>query len=113
MGGCNNAGLIAQNGYDSLKPCGDTAKKYFQQACDGDFKNGCFNLSLLYLKGDLVEKNMPKALEYSLKSCNLGHPWGCGNASRILKTGDGVHQDKAKGEQLLKKAKEMMKPHQT
>lgn len=109
MGGCNNAGLITQSGHQSLKPDGNTTEKYFKQSCDGNFKNGCFNLSLLYLKGDLVNKNMPKALQYSLKSCDLGHPWGCGNASRILKTGDGVPQDEVKGEQLLKKAKEMMK----
>ena len=85
------------------------AERYFQRSCDGGFKNGCFNLSSLYLQGSLVKKDMGKALEYSLKSCDLGHPWGCGNASRILKTADGVSMDTKKGEELLKKAKKLMK----
>ena len=109
MGGCNNAGLVAQNGHQAVQPDGKTAEGYFKRACDGDFKNGCFNLSILYLQGKHVDKDMGKALEYSLKSCQLGHPWGCGNASRILKTGDGVPKDEKKGEELLKRAKELMK----
>ena len=109
MGGCNNAGILAQNGYDTLPPDGQTAEQYFKRSCDGNFRNGCFNLSTLYLQGKSLDKDMEKALEYSLKSCELGHPWGCGNASRILRTGDGVPMDTKKGNELLEKAKRLMK----
>ena len=107
MGGCNNAGLVAQEGHDDLLPDGKLAEQYFKRSCDGSFRNGCFNLSIMYLKGGLVDKDMSKALEYSLKSCGMGHPWGCGNASRILRIGDGVPQDTKKGNELLERAKQL------
>lgn len=108
MGGCNNAGLVWQNGYNNTSPDHVKALKFFQRSCEGDFKNGCFNLSILYLQGrDGVPKDMRKALQYSLKSCDLGHSWGCANASRILRLGDGIDKDTKKSEELLRKAKKL------
>jgi cytochrome c oxidase assembly factor 7 len=78
-------------------------------ACNGGHKNGCFNLSTLYLQGSsLVPKNMPNALEFSLRSCELGHPYGCANAARMYLLGDGVEADAGKAEELKKKAKKLM-----
>ena len=79
----------------------------FSKACEGNFANGCFNLSILYLTGhDGVAKDMGKALEYSVKSCKLGHSWGCVNASRMYSQGDGVEINKKMAEEFKKLAKE-------
>lgn len=34
-------------------PNGNEALSYFQKACDQDFRNGCFMLSVVYLRGTL------------------------------------------------------------
>lgn len=114
MGGCNNAGLVHQNGYQDKPPDHEKALELFSKSCEGGFKNGCFNTSVVYLQGrdDVVEKNMKKALDYSLKSCELGHPWGCANASRILRLGDGgIEKDAERAKKLLEKAKKLSKPN--
>ena len=86
------------------------AEEYFKRSCGGNFKNGCFNLSILYLQGKYdVAKDMEKALQYSLRSCELGHPWGCGNASRMLRVGDGVPIDTTYADEMLKRAKELLR----
>ena len=110
MGGCNNAGLVYQNGYQDRPPDHQKALEFFTKSCDGGFRNGCFNLSIAYLQGreNCIDKDMRKALEYSLKSCKLGHPWGCANASRILRLGDGgIDKDIDRAEKLLKRAKKL------
>ena len=85
------------------------AADYFLRACTSGHKNGCFNLSTLYLQGSSsVPKDMKSALEFSLKSCELGHPYGCANAARMFLLGDGVEADTAKAEELKKKAKKLM-----
>ena len=72
------------------------AEEYFKRYCDGGFKNGYFNLNILFLRGNSSNgRDMNKALEYSLKSCEKGHSWGCVNASRILRLGDEVDINKA------------------
>ena len=79
----------------------------FTKACDGNFRNGCFNLSVMYLTGcQGIGKDMVKALEYSVKSCKLGHSWGCANASRIYSQGDGVDVNLEKAQEFKKLAKE-------
>ena len=108
-GACNNAGLLYQKGekYLNLPKDIERAIECFSKACEGNFANGCFNLSILYLTGhDGVAKDMGKALEYSVKSCKLGHSWGCVNASRMYSQGDGVEINKKMAEEFKKLAKE-------
>ena len=94
MGACNNAGLVWQTSHGEQPPDYSKAEEYFRHSCEGGFKNGCFNLSILYLRDDSPKgKDMKKALKFSLRSCELNHPWGCANASRILRLGDGVDPD--------------------
>ena len=108
MGACNNAGLVWQTNHDNQKQDFLKAEKYFRRSCNGGFKNGCFNLSILYLQGDAPEgKDMRKALEFSLRSCELGHPWGCANASRILRLGDGTDPDINRANELKERAKNL------
>ena len=108
---CNNAGIVWKGGTGEDGSSNHSrAASYFSQACDGNFKNGCFNLSVMYLQGsEAVPKNLPKALFYSMKSCDLGHPYACANAARMYKLGDGVDVDKEKAEKLHNQAKKFMK----
>ena len=84
----------------------DKAVKLFEGCCDKKFKNGCFNLSTLYLQGKgSLPKDMEKAFQYSKKSCDLGHSWGCINTGIMYSKGEGVEQN----EELAKKYKEQGK----
>ena len=104
FGACNNAGLVHQDRGEM-----EEAMTAFQKACSGKFRNGCFNLSVVHLKGIRgVPVDMEKALEYAVKSCDLGHAWGCGNASRMYKLGDGVEKNSELADAFLKKAKNLM-----
>ena len=108
MGGCNNAGLVWQNGFQGQQPSPETAASNFETACSGGYKNGCFNLSTLYLKGSgSIAKDVKKAFEYSLKSCELGHSWGCANTSRMYELGDGVEKSEEKAMEYRKRATDL------
>ena len=64
--------------------------------------------SILFLQGHSSEgKNMQKALDHFLRSCDLGHTWGRANASRILKLGDGVDPDPVRANKLKQRAKKL------
>lgn len=106
---CHNVALLAhdgramEGGTDAL-----TARRYYEKACDGGFAPSCFNLSALFIEGSQgVDKNMSLALKYALRSCELGHIWGCSNASRMYKLGDGTKKDDQKAEELKNRAKEL------
>lgn len=106
---CHNVGLLAHDGR-ALEGGPDpvAAHQYYTKACDGGFAPSCFNLSALYIQGSAaVDKNMPLALKYALRACELGHVWGCSNASRMFKLGDGTDKDDQKAEELRNRAKEL------
>lgn len=112
-GACNNAGLVWKTAetpgeLGTYRPADlKQAEDYFLRACEGGHKNGCFNLSALYIQG--VTKDMSKALSFSLKSCELGHPYGCANAARMYLLGDGVEANASRAEELKKKARNLLK----
>nr|XP_006006031.1 PREDICTED: cytochrome c oxidase assembly factor 7A [Latimeria chalumnae] len=104
---CHNVGLLAHDGRAlGNKPDPTVARDYYTKACNGSFAASCFNLSALYLQGAPgIPKDMSQALKYSLRACDLGHIWGCANASRIYKLGDGTAKDDAKAEALKNRAR--------
>lgn len=107
-GACNNAGLVYQNGVkgSAIEKDMPKAVEMFTKACDYGHKNGCFNLSTIYLMGkDGIPKDMQKALELSLKSCEMMHPWGCANVSRMYAKGDGVEKNPQEAERYKRLAK--------
>jgi len=107
-GACNNAGLVYQNGVTGSTIEKDISKavQLFQKACDYGHKNGCFNLSAIYLMGkDGIPKDMKRAYELSLKSCEMMHPWGCANVSRMYALGDGVEKNTQEAEKYKRLAK--------
>jgi TPR repeat protein len=58
----------------------------FMDDCNnhGDYY-GCFSVAMKYEKGEVLEKDLSKAIEYYEKSCKLGSNEGC-KMSEKLKT---------------------------
>lgn len=56
----------------------------FKDDCNnaGDYY-GCFSVALKYEKGETVEKDIPKAIEYYDKACKLGSEEGCKMAKKL------------------------------
>ena len=76
-GACNNAGLVYQNGVkgSSIQKDMNKATEMFRKSCDYGHRNGCFNLSIIYLMAkEGIPKDLPQAFELSLKSCGMMHP---------------------------------------
>ncbi|XP_036378266.1 cytochrome c oxidase assembly factor 7 [Megalops cyprinoides] len=106
---CHNVALLAHDGRATDgSPEAGVARQYYEKACARGFAPSCFNLSALYIQGAPgVNKDMQLALKFALQACQLGHVWGCANASRMYKMGDGTAQDEKKAEELKNRAKEL------
>ena len=48
----------------------------------GDYY-GCFSVAMKYEKGEILEKSIPKAIEYYDKACKLGSEEGCKMAKKL------------------------------
>ena len=64
-----------------------SAMEIFQDFMDdcndaGDYY-GCFSVAMKYEKGETVEKDIPKAIEYYGKACKLGSEEGCKMAKKL------------------------------
>jgi len=53
------------------------AKETSIKACSGSIAMGCYDLGIMYTRGDGVEKDTFKAHDYYSKSCDLGLTKGC------------------------------------
>ena len=56
----------------------------FMDDCNnaGDYY-GCFSVAMKYEKGDVLEKDISKAIEYYGKACKLGSDEGCKMAEKL------------------------------
>lgn len=56
----------------------------FMDDCNnaGDYY-GCFSVALKYEKGEVLKKDIPKAIEYYNKACKLGSEEGCKMAKKL------------------------------
>lgn len=72
--------------------------------CDGGNPFACNRIALLYEKGELVEKNIVKAVDYYIKSCNGGDAWGCYNLAASLEDGEITAQNKKRAKELYEKS---------
>ncbi|KAG2461592.1 cytochrome c oxidase assembly factor 7 [Polypterus senegalus] len=106
---CHNAALLVMDGQAVEGQSNPRlARDYYTKACQGGFAPSCFNLSALFIQGTAgLEKDMGLALRYALRACDLGHVWGCANASRMYRLGDGTAKDDGKAEALKNRAKEL------
>ena len=82
----------------------DLSLEQLAQACDGGDALSCFNLGVMYYKGDRVEQNKVLAVQLFRKACDGGGASGCFNLGNMYYKGDGVRQDKARAEELYSKA---------
>jgi TPR repeat protein len=99
--------MLKRTGMGSVGQDHDEAFKLFQDACNLEEPNGCFYLGLIHGNFDGKHKNREdkqKALEFSAKSCKMGHYMGCVNAAVMLSKGDGVPQDAKKAEEYKEEA---------
>lgn len=106
--GCLNAGICL------LKSVGGTpvnvkeATRYLNLACDDKNPFACLELFKIYLEGaNGVEKNLPKAFEYTKKACEANDLLGCINASVMLRKGDGIEKNTELAEEYRSKAEEL------
>ena len=82
----------------------DNAFKLFNEACDLGNGGSCYNLGLMYKKGDGVKQDKFKAVELYRKACDLGNGDGCNNLGVMYSKGEGIRQDIKKAKELYGKA---------
>ena len=75
-----------------------------EKACDAGEMLGCYNLGVMYMLGNEVEKDLGKAVQLFKKACDGGNMLGCTNLGSMYANGDGVEEDFSKAAKLLKKA---------
>lgn len=79
--------------------------KAMQTQCDKhQDPKSCFELGLLYIKGDEITQDHALAIEYFSKACKLKYGIGCNNIGMMYAYGDGVEQSYAKAKEFYKKA---------
>lgn len=81
----------------------ETAKKYLQQALEGDLM-AMNNMGVCYAQGIGVVENHTTAFEWYMKAATLGDTYACYNVAECYYLGDGVEQDKRMGLKWIHKA---------
>ena len=75
-----------------------------EKACDAGEMLGCYNLGVMYMLGNEVEKDLGKAVQLFKKACDGGNMLGCSNLGFMYANGNGVEKNEQKAVQLYKKA---------
>ncbi len=78
----------------------------YEDACDKEKKaSGCYNLAVLYSRGDgNVKKDEAKAAMLYEKACDQNFSMACSNLGYVYEKGKGVEKDLAKAVKLYEKA---------
>ncbi len=61
------------------------AFRYFENACNLNEGQACFNVGFLYFEGKIVKQDYKEALKYYQKGCALGSSVGCREFERVQK----------------------------
>ena len=87
----SNASLV-EDGYIELEK-GNVleAANIFKVSCEKGAFAGCYNLGLMYFKGEHIAKNYTKAEEYFSKACVQGHQNACYNLANMYEKGLDPH----------------------
>lgn len=75
--------------------------------CNLNDSVACYNLGVLYYKGQEVEKNHKKALEFYTKACDLKYPSACNNLGILYE----AKKDYKKALELYVKACDLENPN--
>lgn len=54
-----------------------SAFEFFEKSCNEGNAKACFNLAVMYDKGEGVKKSKPKAMQYFQKACDNGEMQVC------------------------------------
>lgn len=79
----------------------DTAHRYFQQGCDLNEANGCYNLALIYYSGRGRDANLANARALFDKSCHLGTVLACFRYGQMLNDGEGGASNQPKAREIF------------
>jgi TPR repeat protein len=83
----------------------DLPLEQLAQACDGGDALSCFNLGVMYYKGDGVEQNKVLAVQLFRKACDGGGASGCFNLGVMYRNGDGVVKNETTAADYLRRAR--------
>ena len=78
----------------------------YEDACDKEKKaSGCYNLAVLYSRGDgNVKKDEAKATKLYEQACIYAYEKGCNNYAIMLAEGKGVKEDVEKAREIFTKS---------
>ncbi len=81
-----------------------TPLELLTRACDQGWVTGCADLAGLYLLGDGVPRDMPRAAALFDDACSRGLAGACSNLGYMYYNGDGVARDQPRGLRHLTRA---------
>ena len=80
------------------------AAKLYEQSCNGGVAGSCFNLGLLYDKGQGVKQNYAQAAKLYEQACNGGYAESCYNLGLLYGKGQGKQQNHSTAKEYFGKA---------
>ena len=80
------------------------AAKLFEQACNGGFARGCYNLGVLYDDGRGVKQNYAQAAKLYEQACNGSVAESCFNLGVMYGKGQGKRQNHSTAKEYFGKA---------
>ena len=99
-----NAGYIKEA--LSAKDDHNKLAQIYEDACDKEKKaSGCYNLAVLYSRGDgNVKKDEAKAAMLYEKACDQNFSMACSNLGYVYEKGKGVKEDVEKAREIFTKS---------
>ena len=99
-----NAGYIKEA--LSAKDDHNKLAQIYEDACDKEKKaSGCYNLAVLYSRGDgNVKKDEAKAAMFYEKACDQNFSMACSNLGYVYEKGKGVKEDVEKAREIFTKS---------
>lgn len=114
---CYNLGTMYHFGNAGVRQNIFKAVDLYKKACDGGASSGCHRLGWMYDKGEGVEKDKAKSVEFYKKAaalaravvlykkaCDGGYAEGCYNLGRVYDRGYGVRKNKSRALYFFGKA---------
>ena len=99
------AGLIEDGIAEAKKGRNVEALKLFEQSCvEIKTAQGCFFSGQAYAKGTIVTKDIDKAFDFFIKSCDLGYTSGCMIVGSSYYYARDVKRDYNKAQKIFKTA---------
>lgn len=82
----------------------DERKASFEEACDEGNTLSCYNMGVMYDRGDGIEEDDVKALDFYIKACDKDYLQSCSRAAVLYEEGKGIKEDMNKAFGLYSKA---------